>query len=199
MTEAESSGGTTMPLTIAFRPAGTALCLLAGLCAAASAGCGYALAGRGSFLPASIRTIGIPMFVNRTPIFNFETQLTQKVRGEFIGRGRYRIVPDETGVDAVLNGEVTAVSIAPASFNAQQLATRSTITIVASIQLRDVKEDKVLWENPSLVFRQDYENANSTGQDVLDPAAFFSQEVDALERVSTDFSRAIVSAILEAF
>jgi Lipopolysaccharide-assembly len=187
-----------MPLTIAFRPAGIALCLLAGLCAA-SAGCGYALAGRGSFLPASIRTIGIPMFVNRTPIFNFETQLTQKVRGEFIGRGRYRIVPDETGVDAVLNGDVTAVSIAPASFNAQQLATRSTITIVANIQLRDVKEDKVLWENPSLVFRQDYENTSSAGQDVLDPAAFFSQEVDALERVSTDFSRAIVSAILEAF
>jgi hypothetical protein len=198
MTEAESSRGTTMPLTLAFRPAGIALCLFAGLCAA-SAGCGYALAGRGSFLPASIRTIGIPMFVNRTPIFNFETQLTQKVRGEFIGRGRYRIVPDETGVDAVLNGDVTAVSIAPASFNAQQLATRSTITIVANIQLRDVKEDKVLWENPSLVFRQDYENTSSAGQDVLDPAAFFSQEVDALERVSTDFSRAIVSAILEAF
>lgn len=187
-----------MHRTMTVRRAGLALCLLAFLCAA-SAGCGYALAGRGSFLPANIQTIGIPMFVNRTPIFNFETQLTQKVRGEFIGRGRYRIVPDETGVDAILNGDITAVSITPTSFNAQQLASRSSITIVANIQLRDVTDDKVLWENPSLVFRQDYENTSSTGQDVLDPAAFFSQEVNALDRVSTDFSRAIVSAILEAF
>jgi hypothetical protein len=186
-----------MHATVTVRSAAFALCLLAVLSAAT--GCGYALAGRGSFLPANIQTIGIPMFVNRTPIFNFETQLTQKVRGEFIGRGRYRIVPEETGVDAVLSGDITAVSVSPTSFNAQQLASRSTITIVANIQLRDVKEDKVLWENPSLVFRQDYENTSSTGQDVLDPAAFFSQEVNALERVSTDFSRAIVSAILEAF
>src|SRR6185503_9558806 len=33
-------------------------------------GCGYALAGRGSFLPSYIRVIGIPTFANRTTIFN---------------------------------------------------------------------------------------------------------------------------------
>jgi hypothetical protein len=170
--------------------------VLAVLCGVA-AGCGYALAGRGSFLPAYIQTIGIPAFTNRTGTFNIETMLTEKVRGEFIGRGRYRIVPDETGVDAVLSGDVTSVTIAPASFNTDQLATRFTITISANIQLRDVREDKVLWENPSLVFREDYENTSN--QNVLDPAAFFSQEVNALDRVSTDFARAIVSAILEAF
>ena len=35
--------------------------------------------------------------------------------------------------------------------------------------------------------------------DTLDPAAFFGQDRDALERMSTDFARTIVSAILEAF
>jgi hypothetical protein len=168
-----------------------------GVVCGSAAGCGYALAGRGSFLPAYIQTIGIPAFTNRTGTFNIETQLTEKVRGEFIGRGRYRIVPDETGVDAVLTGDVTSVTIVPASFNTDQLASRFTLTIAANIQLRDVRENKVLWENPSLVFRQDYEN--TTGQNALDPAAFFSQEVNALDRVTTDFARAIVSAILEAF
>jgi lipopolysaccharide assembly LptE-like protein len=163
----------------------------------ACSGCGYALAGRGSFLPASIQTIGIPTFTNRTSVFNLETLLTQKVRGEFIGRGRYRILPEDTGVDAVLSGDVTSVSITPASFNPQQLATRYTITIVANIQLRDARDSKILWENPSLIFREDYEN--SSGQNALNPTAFFGQEVNALDRVSSDFARTIVSAILEAF
>ena len=123
--------------------------------------------------------------------------MTQKVRGELIGRGKYQVLPQDTGVDAVLVGDVTTVSILPVNFNNQQLASRYTITIVANIQLRDARENKVLWENPSMVFRQDYDN--TSGQNALDPAAFFGQEVNALDRVSTDFARSIVSAILEAF
>src|SRR5438552_2884678 len=94
------------------------LCVLCVLCGSLSSGCGYALAGRGSFLPASIKTIGIPTFANRTAVFNLETTLTAKVRTEFIGRGKYEIRPEATGVDALLTGEVTAVTIAPASFSA---------------------------------------------------------------------------------
>lgn len=165
--------------------------------AALSAGCGYSLAGRGSFLPDYIRVIGVPIFVNRTPLFNLETQMTDKVRAEFIGRGRYRIVPETQNVDAVLTGEVSGVSIAPLSFTTQQLASRYAITMTARVELRDVRQNRVLWENPSLVFRQEYEA--QSGQNALDPAAFFGQDQNALDRMTTDFSRTIVSAIIEAF
>jgi hypothetical protein len=116
------------------------LCLLCVLCAAGSAGCGYALAGRGSFLPAYIQRIGVPTFVNRTTVFNLETLLTQKVRAEFIGRGKYQILPETTGVDALLTGEVTSVSLTPASFTTQQLASRYALTMTARIELRDIRE-----------------------------------------------------------
>jgi Lipopolysaccharide-assembly len=160
--------------------------------------CGYSLAGRGSFLPVYIRSIGIPTFTNRTTVFNLETLLTQKVRAEFIGRGKYQVVPDATGVDALLTGEVTAVTVAPSSFNPQtQLASRYAITMTARIELRDVRENKVLWENPSVMFRQEYEA--TSGRSATDPAAFFQQDADSLERMSTEFARTIVSAILEAF
>ena len=119
--------------------------------------CGYALAGRGSFLPPHIRTIGVPTFTNRSTMFNLETQLTQKVRSEFIGRGKYQILPEATGVDAVLIGEVTSVSIAPSSFTVSQLASRYAITMTARVELRDSRENKVLWENSSVTFRQEYE------------------------------------------
>jgi hypothetical protein len=162
-----------------------------------SVNCGYSLAGRGSFLPASISSIGIPTFVNRTTVFNLETQLTQSVRAEFIGRGRYQILPEATGVDALLNGEVSSVRIEPASFSNEQLASRYVITMTARVELRDLSENRVLWENPSLVFRQEYEA--QSGTNALDPAAFFGQDQNALDRMSTDFARTIVSAILEAF
>ena len=55
----------------------------------------------------------------------------------------------------------------------------------------------MLWENPSLVFRQEYEA--SSGANAADAAAFFGHETNALDRLSDEFARAIVSAILEAF
>jgi Lipopolysaccharide-assembly len=173
------------------------LCILCVLCAVCLTGCGYALAGRGSFLPPYIRSIGVPTFTNRTTVFNLETLLTQKVRSEFIGRGKYQILPENAGVDAVLTGEVTTVSIAPSSFSAEQLATRYALTMTARIELRDLREDKVLWENPSLLFRQEYEATSGTS--IADPVAFFQQDLTALERISSEFARTIVSAILEAF
>lgn len=174
------------------------LCVLCVLCGELTAGCGYSLAGRGSFLPAHIKTIGVPPFSNRTTVFNLETQLTQQVRSEFIGRGNYRILPEAGGeVDALLTGEISSVTITPASFNTQQLASRYVVMMSVRVELRDTKENKILWENPSLVFRQEYEV--QSGTDALDPAAFFGQDQNALDRMSADFARTIVSAILEAF
>jgi len=176
------------------------LCVLGVLCGGAvlltSSACGYTLAGHGSFLPISIKTIGVPTFTNQTAVFNLETILTQKVISEFIGRGKYTILPQANDVDAVLTGTIAAVLIAPSSLNAQQIASRYAITIVASVQLKD-RENKLLWENPSLIFRNDYDN--TSGKTAVDANAFFGQEANALDRVSADFARTVVAAILEAF
>src|SRR5213075_3214213 len=56
------------------------LCVLCVLGGFFFSSCGYSLAGHGAFLPAYIKTIGIPTFINRTVVFNLETLLTQKVR-----------------------------------------------------------------------------------------------------------------------
>jgi hypothetical protein len=174
--------------------------LLASLAFAAtlvSPGCGYALAGRGSFLPESIKIIGIPTFTNRTQVFNLETQITEKVRSEFIGRGRYTIVPESSGVDALLTGEVTSVVITPINISPGQLATQYVISMTARVELRDSRDNKVLWENPGLSFREEFNP--QTGQTTVDPAAFFGQDANALERMTTSLASTIVSAILEAF
>jgi len=167
------------------------------LVALAPSSCGYALAGRGSFLPAYIRTIGIPQFVNTTPVYELEQVFTERVRTEFINRGKYKVQPDNTGVDALLTGEILTIQITPASFTDQQQASRYILTVTAKIEFRDLKTDSVLWENPQWVFRDEYEA--TAGADALDPNAFLAQGSDALERVGTEFAKAVVSAILEAF
>jgi Lipopolysaccharide-assembly len=159
--------------------------------------CGYSLAGRGSFLPSYIQTIGVPAFVNRTQVFNLETQLTQKVRSEFIGRGKYKIVPEATNVDALLSGEVLTITATPSGFGTQQLASRYTLRMIASVELRDQRDNKVLWQNPGLLFSEDFDV--QSGSAALDPAAFFGQDANAVDRMTTDFAKTIVSAILEAF
>ena len=160
-------------------------------------GCGYSLAGRGSFLPASIKTIGIPMFVNNTPIFEVEKRITEKVRSEFIGRGKYIIKPDQNAVDALLMGEISSITVTPADFTPERQASKYVITVTTKIEFRDVKADKVLWANPSLQFREDYELSNTAN--VTDPTAFLGQDINALDRLASELARSIVSAILEAF
>ena len=167
-----------------------------------SNGCGYALAGRGNFLPTYIRTIGIPTFENHTSFFQMAQLVTDKVRTEFIGRGNYKIVPEATGADAVLVGAITNVMIVPTNFSPQQQASNYTITVTANIQLRDAQKDTVLWSNPSISIREEYDATSALTNDptgFVDPTAFFTQESNALERVSNEFSRSVVSAILEAF
>lgn len=160
--------------------------------------CGYSLAGRGSFLPASIRTIGVPLFVNHTTVFDIERRITERVRSELIGRGRYTVLPDATGVDALLSGEILSIALTPAAFNEQQQATRYTLTLVAKIEFRDVKANKVLWSAAAMPYNEQYDVVTATAQ-AGDVNAFLGQDVNALERLSTEFARAVISAILEAF
>ena len=168
------------------------------LVSVATVGCGYALAGRGSFLPDYIETVGIPMFENNTPVFEVEQLLTQQVRQEFIGRGRYQVVADNVGVDAVLDGSIQDIRITPASFTADQQASRYVFTLTASIVFRDLMTDEVLWENTRLVFSDEYEVATGGGA-VESVSSFFGQRSNAVDRLAVDFAEAVVSAILEAF
>lgn len=164
-------------------------------------GCGYALAGRGSSLPATIQSVGIPLFGNATPVFELEQLLTERVRMEFLSRGKYRVMPDATGTDAALTGEITSVTISATSYNSQQLASRYAFSMTVKVEFRDLKTNRVLYENPALSFREEYEVAAATSGTGANPdaSAFLGQNADAKERMATEFARSVVASILEAF
>jgi hypothetical protein len=173
----------------------TAGALALALALVLSNGCGYALAGRGSFLPSYIRTIGIPLIENRTahPLHEI---VTEKIRAEFIGRGKYQVISEAVGADAVLRGEITSVALQTVGLTEQQLGSRYLVTMVMKMTLTDSRNDEVLWANDALTFREEYDLGTRSG---ADGAVFLDQQGTSLERMATDVARTIVTAITEAF
>lgn len=164
--------------------------------AGAASGCGYALAGRGSYLPKDIKTVAIPPLENRTNVSRLETILTDRIRTEFIGRNRqYKVVTEEAGADAVLRAELIGFSTQTAGLNAQQLSNRLLVTIVVKASFIDLRENKVLWSNDALTFRDEYQFAAAG----VSAATLIDQERSTVDRIATDAARTVVTAILEAF
>ena len=161
----------------------------------AASGCGYALAGRGSSLPATIKTVGIPLLENRTPYSRLEIVMTDRLRTEFIGRNKYRVVHETTGVEAVLKGEIIGFSLQTAALNEQQLSSRQLVTIVLKVSFINASDNEVLWSNDALTFRDEYQFAAGG----ISATALVDQERSTMERIATDASRTIVTAIFEAF
>jgi len=172
-------------------PGGKALAAILAL-ASTLAGCGYHLAGHSTTLPSGITTIGIPTFVNRTNRPELEQRVTEHIIDEFTTRGRVRIVPGEEGAQAVLRGEILSYVVTPVVISQLGRATRYEILITAHVALSEVTTDRVLWEDDHFLFKEQYDVQS-------DPQASIDQEIVAIDDVATDFSRSVVTSILEGF
>ena len=181
--------------SVTGRAASAALALAV---AAAGIGCGYALAGRGNALPPHIQVVGIPPFENETPYPEVEQAVTQGVREEFSSRGQFRVEPGVDGVHAILSGTITSLELQPTALTTGSLqASRYVVTLVARVEFRDQTTDELLWSNPNLRFREEYEVPAEASAG--DPTASFRQDTNALERLTRNFARTVVTSILEAF
>jgi hypothetical protein len=162
------------------------------------AGCGYSLAGRGNSLPANIKIIGIPQFVNHSSIAGLDTAITDAVRAELLGRGRYTVQPDIKDVDASLVGSIEGVRLDVIAFTpTTHQASRLAISGSVNVEFRDVKDNKVLWANPAVPFREEYDVTSGTVPN--DPAAFLSGDKSAADRLAKIIAKTIITSILEAF
>ena len=156
--------------------------------------CGYALAGRGSFLPAYIRTVAIPSVENRTAVLRAEQLLTQRIQLEFIDRGKYSVVGEASGAEALLRAEILSIAFDPAGLNEQQLQSRTRVTLVMKVSFEDLKAGEVLWSNDALTFREEYDIPAG-----VEGASFVDQQRSSYERIAADVARTVVTSIMEAF
>jgi hypothetical protein len=162
----------------------------------ALASCGYALVGRGTVVDPSIKRIGVPLFRDVTGKTGLDQKVTQKVIEELLKRGRFDVVSDRVGVDALVDGELLRYDAAPVGFSdggaSRTQASRFAITLTARVRYTKVGVEEPIWANESFSFRDEYEVGS-------DPTAFFDRETQAQDRMATSFARSLVAAMLEAF
>lgn len=177
-----------------LRSAAPGASVLAGVLASllATSACGYHLSGHGSTLPETVKSVGIPMFENKTSRPELEQRVTEHVVDEFTSRGRVRILPGEEGADAVLTGTLFTYTTTPVILNEQGRARRYEILITARVVLSQAATDKILWEDDHFLFKRQYDVPETS-------ITFVDQEIIAIDDVATDFARSVVTSILEGF
>ena len=159
----------------------------------AGTSCGYHTAAHAVQLPENVKTIAVPAFVNETSTYRIEQLLTASVVREFTTRTHCHILntPGEAA-DATLLGTVVSASSTPLTYNAATGQAASVLVVVSMrVSLTD-RQGKMLYQNPSYLFREQYE----VSQDL---ASFFEEDSPAFRRLSQDFARTLVSNVLEGF
>ncbi len=160
---------------------------------ALAAGCGYHVAGRADLVPKSVKTIAVPAFGNATIRYKLADRLAAAVTRELISRTRYQVVADPNQADAILSGSVVNYNAYPTVFD-DRTGRASGILVIVHLQvsLQDRATGKLIYSRPFLEFRERYEIS-------VDQVAYFDESDTAMQRLSRDVARAVVSAILEMF
>jgi outer membrane lipopolysaccharide assembly protein LptE/RlpB len=137
-----------------------------------------------------VHRISVPLFENRTEQPEIAQRLTEQVTNEMIGRGV--TVGGAERADALLQGTVNSYTSVPVGIGTDGRATRYEIVIQVQGELRDLRDETVLWKDEHFLFRRQYD---------VDPdeATSIDRSIVAIEQVSRDLARSMVAAILEGF
>jgi outer membrane lipopolysaccharide assembly protein LptE/RlpB len=161
--------------------------------ALAAAGCGYHVGGHSDLIPRDIKTIAIPAFTNATVQYRLARMLPADLTREFISRTHYTIVADPSQADAMLTGVLVRYGAFPTTSDPTTgRATSAQVIVTLNLTLTDRRTGKALYSQVGLEFRDRYEIS-------VDPTAYFDESGTAIERVSRDVGRKVVTDILEAF
>ncbi len=156
--------------------------------------CGYHLVGTTSFLPEEIETLHVETFANQTRWVDMDQRLLEALTLEWVRRRRLRLVDTPEEADVVLSGTIQRLAVVPVSYDDRGRANEYQMSLQAMVQLKDVRGDEpvVLWEDKAFSRRTSY---------LVDPDAveFFDRQNVAMTELSSDFSSALVTAVLEGF
>jgi RNase P/RNase MRP subunit p29 len=171
-----------------------ALCALAAVAVSiAGTGCGYHVSGQADLVPKTVKTICIPAFGNGTTSYKLTDLLPEALSREFISRTHYQIVNDMNQADAILRGNVVNFYAYPTVFDpTTSRATTVQVVVVMSVTFTERSTGKVLFSRPAFDWKQQYEISTTS-------RTFFDESGAALDRLSRDVARMVVSAILENF
>ena len=163
------------------------------LAAPFAAACGYRVGGKADLLPKTIHTIAIPAFGNITTRYKLTERLPAAIGREFLSRTRYRVVYNPDEADAILTGSVANYLSATTILDqASGRAAGVQISVYLNVALTNKSTGEVIYQRNNLEVRQRYEVS-------IEQQAYFDESEVALDRLSREVARQVVSTVLEAF
>lgn len=145
-----------------------------------------------SGLPKNIKTVAVPAFQFEAGGLRYrvETRFTEAVSREILRRGNgLKVQGSKTGADAVVEGTIRSFGFSGVLLDREGRARVYEVTIVGAVTVRDLRENKILYDNQNFVFRDSFEFSE-------DPRSFFNEEDPAVERMARAFGESVVSAIV---
>jgi hypothetical protein len=145
-----------------------------------------------SGLPKHIKTVAVPAFQFEAKGLRYrvESRFTEAVSREIIRRGGgLKVQGSLTGADAVVEGNIRDFMFAGVLLDREGRARVYEVTIVSAVTIRDLREDKILYDNQNFIFRDSFEFSD-------DPRSFFNEEDPAVERMARAFAESVVSTIV---
>jgi hypothetical protein len=133
------------------------------------------------------RTIAVPTFTNSTTTYRVEQRVSEALRRELVRRTRYKVVSGSDG-DVVVSGEVRSYGAFPNTITAGR-ASSYIISVELRIVVTDTRSGKILFQNPSWTFRENFELAPTS-------AEFVPEEPAAVDRVAVSFASSLVATLL---
>ncbi len=127
---------------------------VAGLMLLAS-GCGYRLAGTGTNVPTTARTISVELFKNGSREKGLEVDLQRAIEQEFRRRGDLEVVDEGEG-DLVLTGSIRRFWSNPVAFSATLEAVQFQSNLLVSLKLTERATKRVLYQNAGLTETTDF-------------------------------------------
>lgn len=153
-----------------------------------AAGCGYSVRGQ---LPSHIKTVGVPIFLNRTTEPAVEGLLTRAIVEAFSTNGKLTVVRPEDA-DAILEGEVVGYAVDSIAFDPSANVRQYRLTVTLNLRFKDVRKNEVLFEQRNFQERADFQVVSA----VVDT---ISREENALRLAAVDIGRTVVNLAVERF
>jgi hypothetical protein len=166
------------------------LCLLLFLSGILSS-CGYRVAQENR-LDLGFSSVAVVPLTNLTTTFQVEQRLTRALTRKIVEKTSWELRSDPNRADAVLEGEISELSVSPVAFGQSSFGTSFLVTMTVRIQLRERESGNILFSNERYIFREQY-SIN------VDFEKFFTEENTALDRIAMDFASSVITSLLEGF
>jgi hypothetical protein len=174
------------------RPCGGArLAALLTTVALALGACGYGFQGS---LPSHVKTVAVPIFVNRTQEPAVESTITAAVVDAFSSTGRLKVVP-LAEADSILEGEIVGYALQALAYDRQLNIQEYRLVVTLNVRFRDVRRGGFLWQQDGLQEKGDFRVVGQAGT----ASATIGREEGAVREAAAVIGRRIALLAVDRF